>query len=212
MKKWFYLFLLVSFACVLIWSAMKPVVWKAWWYEASFAVVMVLVLVFTYRRFPFTPLTYFFIWIGAMIMLIGAHYTYGKMPLFDQLKDAWHLSRNHFDRFGHFFQGAVPFLLLREILVRKNLISHKMLWIVLVSFCFTLSGLYECFEVFYAVYFESDPFDFLGMQGDAWDAQWDMTSALAGALFASLFSRWQDRLIQGEQRKREHGGSPFIPN
>ncbi|MFC7439729.1 DUF2238 domain-containing protein [Laceyella putida] len=195
-KSMFHLFLLGSFVAVLIWSAIRPAMWTAWWYEASFAVIMVLVLTVTHRRFPFTPITYFFVWVGAIIMLLGAHYTYGNMPLFDQLKDAWHLSRNHFDRFGHFFQGVVPYLMLREIVVRKNVIHRRWLWVTLVSFSFTISGLYECFEAFYAACFENDPADFLGMQGDDWDAQWDMTSALAGAMFASLFSRWQDRMMR----------------
>jgi putative membrane protein len=193
-----YVAMLIMLLFFFVWSAIHPVNRMVWLYEISTGVLLLLILVGTYRKFPFTPLTYFFAWIGIVIIFVGAHYTYGNFPLFNDLRDHWGLSRNHFDRFGHFFQGVVPTIFLREIMIRKDVVENRRwLFFILLSISLAISAGYELFEVSYAHLMEEDVHAFLGTQGDQWDSHWDMLCALSGSIFVLVFfSRWHDRLIQ----------------
>jgi putative membrane protein len=114
--------------------------------------------------------------------MIGGHYTYAEMPVFNWIRDALGLSRNYYDRLGHFAQGFVPALIAREILLRTTPLRRgKMLSYIILSICLAISALYELCEWRAAVAFGDSATAFLGTQGDPWDTQWDMTYALIGA-------------------------------
>jgi putative membrane protein len=146
------------------------------------------ILVGTYRRFPLTPLSYVLIWIHACILLIGGHYTYAEVPLFNWIRDAFHLSRNHYDRVGHLAQGFIPAILAREILLRTSpLRPGKWLFFLVCCVALALSAFYELTEWWAALLTSPETGTaFLGTQGDLWDTQWDMTLALAGAILSQL--------------------------
>lgn len=191
-----YLIMLGVFICVLIWSGIKPTGWGIWFFEVSPAVILVLLLVITYRRFPLSPLTYTIIFLGTLVMLIGGHYTYAQVPLFQEIKDSLHLTRNHFDRFGHFFQGMMVSVLFSEYALRRSIINKKWLpWITLgMSLAFSAS--FELFEYLAGLLFASDLATFLGLQGDQWDSHWDIFWALIGAIFVILLSSWHRKQIK----------------
>ena len=192
-----HLALLVSAAVVLVWSGIRPAGRFNWWMEVLPAILGGAALAATYRRFRFTTPTYAAIWIFAVILMAGGHYTYADVPIGNWARDAFGLSRNHFDRVGHFFQGVVPAMLLRELLRRTSpLKSGKWLFALPVCAALAISAAYELFEWRYAVTFGGSlAEDFLGSQGDVWDAQKDMAMALLGALFAALLlGRRQDRM------------------
>jgi putative membrane protein len=112
--------LLASLAAVLLWSGIGPKERGTWWLEVAPVLIGVPILAATYRRFPLTPLTYVLIWIHAVILIVGGHYTYAEVPLFDWIRDVLGLSRNHYDRVGHLAQGFVPAILAREVLLRTS--------------------------------------------------------------------------------------------
>jgi putative membrane protein len=156
------------------------------------------ILAATYRKFPLTTVSYALVWIFSLILMIGGRYTYAEVPIGNWARDAFGLSRNHFDRVGHFFQGVVPAMLCRELLIRTSpLKPGKWLFTVTMSVALAISAAYELFEWQYATIFggkQAD--DFLGSQGDVWDAQRDMFMALCGAVLSQLFlSRLQDGQI-----------------
>lgn len=159
--------------------------------------VTVAVMVWVYKRFAFTDLTYFVFWLAAISVAVGAHFTYEEMPLFNWLRDAFDLSRNHYDRFGHLLKGVFLALLARELLVRTSGIRYGF-WLPFTTASITLAigALYELVEFAAAKVVGKSVQEFLGTQGDVWDAQWDMIFALFGAGVALLlFSRLQDRQI-----------------
>jgi len=152
-----------------------------------------------YRRFRFTTLVYALIVIHAGILMIGGHYTYAQVPWFNWLRGhVAFLSRNDFDRVGHFAQGFVPALIAREVLLRRSpLVRGGWLIFTVVSFCLALSAAYELIEWAVAEASGSQAVAFLATQGDVWDTQWDMLTALIGAIAGLLLlSRWQDRQMQ----------------
>jgi putative membrane protein len=125
--------------------------------------------------------------LGAIIVLIGGHYTYGKVPLFNWLQDSFNLGRNYYDRFGHFVNGFVWALTLREILLRTSPFQKgKLLITVVLGLVLGVSALYELVEWGVAIVLGGDAEAFLGLQGDIWDTQWDMFLALAGAIICLL--------------------------
>ena len=177
--------LLAGLGVVFIWSVIRPVDFFTWVLEAAPAVIGVLVVVCTYERFRLTNLAYFLIWVHAVILLVGAHYTYAQVPLFDWIREAFELSRNHYDRLGHFAQGFVPAILAREVLLRKSpLVKGKWLFFVVVSVCLAISAFYELLEWSVAALTGTAAEAFLGTQGDVWDTQKDMALALLGAMTA----------------------------
>lgn len=191
-RSWptFHLSLLLSFLAVLAWSAYQPHDWLTWFLETVPAMVGVMILLFTYPRFRLTPLVYVLIWLHAAILLIGGHYTYAEMPLFNWLREAWHLDRNYYDRIGHVFQGFVPAIIAREILLRRSpLKPGKWLFFIVTCICLAISAFYEFIEWWVALASGEAATAFLATQGDIWDTHWDMFLALCGALAAQLLLR-----------------------
>jgi putative membrane protein len=149
-------------------------------------------------RLRFTSLVYGVLLVLALLVFTGAHYTYAEVPLGDWMKSAFHLKRNDFDRVAHFFQGAAPGLVLRELCIRRWLIRRNgLLFWVVTGMCLGLSALWELMEWHYAVAFgPTSTLSDLGAQGDPWDTQEDMQMALVGAMTAQLLlGRWHDRQI-----------------
>ncbi len=181
----FHICLLVGFILVLIWSFFGCFDLFTWVLEAFPAVVGVGSLIAVYRKFRLTNLTLVLIWLHAIVLLVGAHYTYSKMPLFDWLKDTFELSRNHYDRFGHIVQGFVPAILAREILLRTSPLHRgKWLFFVVVCICLAIGAAYELFEWLVAIVVQEDSIAFLAMQGDIWDTHKDMAFCLVSAIVA----------------------------
>ncbi|HAU38941.1 MAG TPA: hypothetical protein DCX07_14665 [Phycisphaerales bacterium] len=190
--------LLAGAIVAVTWSGCNPRERFTWFMEVAPAILGGIVLVATYRRFPFTTLSYVLAWLFTLILATGGHWTYAEVPLGNWARDAFGLSRNHFDRLGHLFQGIVPAMFARELLIRTSpLRPGKWLFFLCITLAVTVSAAYELFEWQYAVVFGGERAEsFLGSQGDSWDAQRDMLMALIGATAALvLFTRWQERLL-----------------
>lgn len=159
------------------------------------ALVGAVILVVSYKRFTLTPLLYLFILLHCIVLMIGAHYTYAEVPLFDGLFGA---ERNNYDKLGHFFQGFVPALIARELLIRKNVVSGQgWLNFIVVSVALAISAFYELIEWWVALASGEEATAFLGTQGYVWDTQSDMALALLGAILAvTSMARIHDRQIK----------------
>lgn len=170
-----------------------------WLLEAFPAIAGAGILAYTFRRFPLTPLLYWLIWLHAIVLMVGGHYTYAEMPLFNWLRDEFGLARNYYDRVGHVFQGFVPAMITREILIRRSpLRPGKWLFFIACCIALAISAFYEMIEWWVALTSEEAADSFLATQGDVWDTQWDMFLALSGAIAAQLaLSRVQDRQLRG---------------
>jgi putative membrane protein len=175
-------------------GALEPGTWVL---EVFPIFIAVPILVATARRFPMTPLVYRLVFVHALILMIGGHYTYAKVPLGFWVQDALHLARNHYDRLGHFAQGFVPAIVVRELLLRRSpLVRGKWLFFLVTCVCLAGSATYELIEWAAALLGGSSADAFLGTQGDVWDTQWDMFVALVGAISAQLLlSRVHDRQL-----------------
>ena len=198
------IFLLVSLVAILVWSGIGPHDRFTWWLEVAPVLIAVPILIYVYPRFRFTRLTYTLIWLHAIILMVGGHYTYARVPLGFWIEEAFGLGRNHYDRIGHFVQGFVPAMVAREILIRKSpLRGSRWLPFLVVCFCLAFSAFYELIEFWTALASGEGATDFLGTQGDVWDTQWDMQLALIGAITALvLLSRVQDRQTGGRRSPR----------
>lgn len=187
--------LFAATAILLVWSGIAPYDRLTWSLEVSWVVAALPVLIVTYRRHPLTPLAYRLLFLHAIVLIVGGYYTYSRVPAGFWAADLFDLSRNHYDRFGHFMQGLVPAILLREILIRWSpLAGSKWLPVTIVSMCLAFSAFFEMIEWWAAVIYGSEAALYLATQGDIWDTQWDMFWALAGAVLALvLFSRLHDR-------------------
>ncbi|WP_231114770.1 DUF2238 domain-containing protein [Lentzea aerocolonigenes] len=194
------LILLGLTAIALVASGINPYSRATWYLEIAPVLIGGAVLIATYRRFPLTPLLYRLIFVHALVLILGGHYTYARVPLGFWAQDLFDLARNHYDRFGHFVQGFVPALLTRELLLRRTpLRPGGWLFVLVVSVCLAFSASYELLEWASAVIGGSAADDFLGTQGDVWDTQWDMFMALLGALAGQLtLSRVHDRQLARE--------------
>lgn len=192
----FHLFLLVMAVTIGI-SAYSPHHQILWFAHSITVFFGLAVLTTTYRRFAFTPLAYFVMWLYGTVMMIGAHYTYEQEPLFHWLQQTFELSRNYFDRFGHFFQGFTPAIITREILIRQHVVASKRwLFFITLSICLAISAFYELTEWWFALASGKKAEISLGMQGDFWDTQWDMFMAFIGAVFGQLLlGKRHDRQI-----------------
>lgn len=178
------------FGSVLIWSGIEPKDQLTWFLEVSPGIVGGLALLATYRRFPLTPLLYTLILAHCVILFVGGHYTYAEVPLFEGLLGS---ERNNYDKLGHFFQGLVPALIAREILLRRNVVRGGWLVLFVISIALAFSAFYELIEWWVAVLSDEAADAFLGAQGYVWDTQSDMLMALIGAISALVFlSRWHD--------------------
>jgi len=182
---------------LLLLSGIGPEDRYTWVLEVAPILVAVPILVATRRRFPLTPLAYRLIFLHACILMLGGHYTYAAVPLGFWVRDALGLSRNHYDRLGHFAQGFVPAILAREILIRKTpLKSGPWLFFLVTCVCLAISVFYEFLEWWTALASGEAAMAFLGTQGDVWDTQWDMFLCLLGALTAQItLSRVHDRQL-----------------
>ncbi|KAB7709170.1 DUF2238 domain-containing protein [Bacillus aerolatus] len=194
-----HLFLLLVVIAVFIWSVIKPAGYSSWAAEVIPAVVGLIIVIATYNKFRFTTLSYIIIAILAVMMFVGGHYTYSKVPLFNWIKDVFDLNRNHYDRFGHLLKGLFV-IVIREILLRKTPIT-KGFWLfsITISISLAISALYEIIEwlSFKITKGGKASKNFLGMQGDMWDAQWDMSLTLIGSILALLiFSKLHNRLLK----------------
>jgi putative membrane protein len=179
--------LVLLVALLLAWSAIKPHDRFTWWLEVAPVLIAAPILFATRRTFPLTSLVCIAIAIHAAILIVGGHFTYALVPAGDWLRDALTLERNPYDRLGHFAQGFVPALIAREILLRKTPLQRGGWLFFLVScVCLAISALYELIEWWAAVATGEAAGAFLGTQGDVWDTQWDMFTALIGALLAQL--------------------------
>jgi len=199
------LLLLVVFAVVLAWSAIRPHDYFTWALEVFPALLALLALALTYSRFQFTTFVYALILLHACILFVGGHYTYAEVPLFNWIRDHYHLARNDYDRVGHFAQGFVPALVAREVLLRRKIVLRRgWLFFIVLSICLAISAAYELLEWRVAVATGSAANAVLGTQGDPWDTQEDMATALFGALSALLlFSRRHDRFIDAMRSTAE---------
>lgn len=182
----------------LLWSGLAPFDRATWIMETLPVMLAYPVLWFTYQRFPLTQLLYLLIAMHALILIVGGTYTYAQVPIGFDLQAFFGLQRNPYDKIGHFFQGLVPALVAREILIRGAYVNgRKMLAFIVVCIVLAISATYELIEWAAALAMGQGADEFLGTQGDEWDAQSDMFFALIGGLSALLvFSRWQDRQIK----------------
>ena len=179
--------LLFIFLAFFIWSGTKPRDYFTWVLEVLPAVIGLAVIIITYTRFRLTNLVYLLICIHAIILVVGGHYTYAEMPVFNWIRDEFGLSRNYYDRLGHLAQGFIPALIVREVLLRKTALHRgKMLFFLVVSVCLAVSAFYEFVEWWVAAGSGQAADAFLGTQGDVWDTQWDMFMAFCGAIISQL--------------------------
>ena len=199
--------LLATGLLVLAWSAWHPFSYFIWLLEVTPAIVGAVVLVAIYPHFKFTDLVYVLVLVHAIILMIGGHYTYAEMPLFNWLRDEYHLPRNYYDRVGHLAQGFVPAMIAREVLIRCSpLKPGRWLFFLVTSVCLALSALYEFIEWWVALATGEAATAFLATQGDIWDTQWDMFLALVGAILAQLLlSDLQDRQLVAAGQPRLRG-------
>ncbi|HKB06692.1 MAG TPA: DUF2238 domain-containing protein [Candidatus Polarisedimenticolia bacterium] len=179
---------LCAVAAAFVWSAIRPLDYGVWFFELSLGLLGVAFLIATRGLWRLSGLVYVLAAIHFVILACGAKYTYAEMPLFNWLRDALHLSRNHYDRVGHLAQGFIPAMFVRELLRRYGgLRPGWLLGLLCVSVCLAFSAFYEILEWWIVVKFypTSGP-EWLGMQGDPWDAQEDMLMALIGATTSIL--------------------------
>lgn len=196
MKK--YWILIFFFLAGLIISGIHPHDSFTWFLEVFPGIVGALILVLTFKKFRFTYLTYIMILLHCYVLFVGGHYTYAEVPLFDWIKEVLHQSRNNYDKVGHFTQGFVPALIVRELFIRKQLVKPGgWLSFLTVCVCLSISAFYEFLECFVASISGQSAEAFLGTQGYVWDTQSDMLLAFTGALCMLIFlSRYQNKAIR----------------
>ncbi|MEO6001796.1 MAG: DUF2238 domain-containing protein [Opitutus sp.] len=193
---------------VIVWSWIAPHDRFTWWLESVPVVVGVPLILALRNRFPLSTLLLVLLWIHCVVLLVGGHYTYARVPLFDLIRDATGGARNNYDKVGHFIQGFVPAILTREILMRTSPLRDRgdgrpsrWLGFLVTCVCLAFSALYELIEWLTAVTSGEAAEDFLGTQGDVWDTQTDMATALVGAVLALLvLSRWHNRSLANVRR------------
>ncbi len=191
--------LLGTTALALCVSGIGPVDRLTWLLEVFPVLLGAPFLVWSRARFPLTPVLYRLLFLHALILILGGHYTYAQVPLGFWVQDSFDLARNHYDRLGHLAQGFVPAILAREILLRRSpLVPGRWLFLVVTSVCLAFSAFYEMLEWWGALLWGASADAFLATQGDVWDTQWDMFLALLGALAAQLtLGRVHDRALAG---------------
>ena len=189
---------IITFFTILLWSGINPKDQFTWFLEVIPAIIGFIVLALTYNKFKLSTLVYSLILIHCIILMIGGHYTYAQVPLFDTIKELLNQDRNNYDKLGHFAQGFIPSIIAREILIRKDIIP-KANWrnFFIVCFCLAFSALYELIEWIVALFSKEDANDFLGTQGYIWDTQSDMAIALIGSVLALIIlSKYHDKHLE----------------
>ena len=187
------------FTVTLVWSAVAPKDMFTWFLEVVPALIGFVLIVLTYKKFPLTPLLYTLILVHMIVLMVGGHYTYAEVPLFDSIKELLHQARNNYDKVGHFMQGFMPAILARELLIRKEVVKKSALWLnyIILSIVLAFSAFYELIEWWVALFSGEDAEAFLGTQGYVWDTQSDMMMALIGAVTALvLLSRFHNKQLK----------------
>ena len=197
MPKTITVYIIIFFVSLLL-SAIQPKEYFTWFLEVLPAVIGFAVLTFTYKRFAFSNFTYGFILLHCVVLFIGGHYTYAEVPLFDWIKETFHQSRNNYDKVGHFMQGFVPAMIIRELFIRKQVIANLAFFnFIIVSICLAISAAYEWIEWGVSVCTGDGGDAFLGTQGYVWDTQSDMLYATVGAiLMLVLLGKQQDKFLR----------------
>ena len=190
--------MLLIFSLVLLWSGIHPHDGFTWVLEVAPAILGVLVLLATGRRFRFSSFAYWVMLLHAVVLMVGGHYTYAEVPLFDWLREPMGWSRNNYDKVGHFMQGFAPAVVTRELLWRLDVVRKRgWLAFLTVCVCMAISAVYELIEWLVAVLSRQAADAFLGTQGYVWDTQSDMFMALIGsAVFLAFFRKWQNSSIR----------------
>jgi len=185
------------FCLALVWSGISPKDRLTWFLEIAPALAGIAILAATRRRYPLTPLAYILILVHCIILMVGGHYTYAEVPLFDWIRDTFHHGRNNYDKVGHFAQGFVPAIVAREVLLQRQVVNGRgWLAFLVCSVCLAVSAFYELVEWWVALFSGEAAEAFLGTQGFVWDTQSDMALALVGAVSALvLLGRMHDRQI-----------------
>jgi putative membrane protein len=175
------------FFIVFIWSAVNPHDYPTWFLEVAPAIAGIIILGVTYRKFPLTGLLYILILVHSVVLMVGGHYTYARVPLFDVIDELFDSGRNDYDKLGHFIQGFVPAMIAREVLIRLHVVNGRW-WLnfLIICICLAVSAFYELIEWFVASISGTAAESFLGTQGYVWDTQSDMAWALSGAIIALL--------------------------
>lgn len=189
------IFLIISLSAIFIWSLINPKDYLTWLLEVFPVIIGAVILFFTRKKFRLSQMSYFLLWIHAIILIVGGHYTYAENPLFNWLKEIFNLERNYYDRLGHLAQGFIPAIIAREILIRKSVVKNKK-WMFFFIICIALSisVIYEFIEWGAAISAGEAADAFLGTQGDVWDTQWDMFLAMIGAFLSMvLLSKAHDK-------------------
>ena len=196
---------------ILAWSAIKPHDYFTWFLEVVPIFIGMPIVMWKSKSFPLTTLLLVLIWLHCVVLIVGGHYTYARVPLGDWAQSWFGWSRNNYDKIGHFTQGFVPAILTREILIRTSPLGvpgaagrrSRWLPVLIVSVCLAFSAVYELIEWITALASGAGAEDFLGTQGDPWDTQTDMALALVGAIVALLIlSRLHDRALERLQIRR----------
>jgi putative membrane protein len=185
-------FLLFVVMVVLIWSLIKPEEgYKVLLMEVLPSVLVLVFLIARYNQFRLTTVSYAIITLLVILTFIGGHYSYSKVPLFTWIKDYFDLQRNHYDRFGHFLKGLMVIVII-EILLRKTvLLKSKTTNFIALCITLAIGAFYEIIEWASTKIGKEGKAtkEFLGMQGDIWDAQWDMSLLLVGSILSLIFTR-----------------------
>ena len=203
-KHWkIHVTLLLIVVIIFVWSVIKPATYLDWLAEVSPAVVAIIIVIAIYNKFRFTTFSYVIIALLSILTFIGGHYTYSEVPLFNWIKEEFHLQRNDYDRFGHFLKGLMA-IVIREILIRKTPLT-KGAWLtgITISIMLAIAALYEIIEWLSTKVSKGGKGakDFVGMQGDPWDAQWDMFSAFLGTILTLLlFTKFHDKLLKKQAK------------
>jgi len=193
------LILLLTGTLLLGLTALHPHDYPTWWMETAPIFIAVPILVATYKNYPLTPLLYRLLFLHALILMVGGHYTYAEVPLGYWMQDWFGFARNNYDKIGHLAQGFIPAMLFRELLLRSSPLKQgKLLFTLVVASCLAVSASYELIEWAVAEMMGQGADAFLGTQGYAWDTQSDMLMALIGAISAQvLLGKVQDKQIAG---------------
>jgi putative membrane protein len=199
------LVLLVLTGLVLVVSGIGPFDRLTWWLEVAPVLIGAPILVATFSRFRLSPLLYRLLFLHAVILMVGGHYTYARVPAGFWVQEWFDFSRNHYDRLGHLAQGFIPAILAREVLIRWSPLRRgRWLSLFVICMCLAFSAFYELLEWWAALIGGASSESFLGTQGDVWDTQWDMFLALVGTLTALLvLARVHDSSLKSVVGDRE---------
>jgi putative membrane protein len=173
------------FALVFLVSAYRPIMREDWWVENGLVFLFVGALIATYRRMPFSELSYLLIFFYLSMHEWGAHHKYADVPMGEWMRHLFHTTRNDYDRVVHFAFGALLAYPQREVLIRKAKVSWG--WALFLPMVLILGygAAYEIIEAIAAALLSPDAGDaFLGLQGDPWDTHKDMFMGFAGAVVA----------------------------